>query len=62
MPRNSLYRDVYEQRQSAKSPSGDNSHIEIETPQIVPPHRRTHPAIQFNPPDMKQKPLKGHHG
>jgi hypothetical protein len=62
MPRNSLYRNVYEQRQSAKTPNadtgGDNSHIEIETPHIVPPKGHV-PSTPKNPSGYPVQPT-GH--
>ena len=58
MPRNSLYRDVYVRRQSVKSPSDDNSHIEIETPKIVPPKGTVSPTPK-NPSGYPVQPA-GH--
>ena len=59
MPRNSLYRDVYERRQSGAAPTDDNnSHIEIETPKVVPPKGHV-PSTPKNPSGYPVQPA-GH--
>lgn len=58
MPRNSLYRRVYDDRQAAKTAPQDNSHIEIETPHIVPPKGHV-PSTPKNPSGYPVQPA-GH--
>lgn len=55
MPRNSLYRDVFDKRQAAPD---DKSHMEIETPQIVPPKGTVKPTPK-NPSGYPVQPA-GH--
>jgi hypothetical protein len=56
MPRNSLYRQVFDARQADKAVPQDNSHMEIETPQIVPPKGTVKPTPK-NPSGYPVQPV-----